>query len=58
MIYNLHCNTCHHEFQGKEGTKCDWCKADSYILSQVEIPSFTKIAEEFFASEEKRKRLN
>lgn len=28
----LHCKKCHHEWEGEENSKCDWCGSDSFIL--------------------------
>ena len=30
----LGCKSCHHEFEGKEGDKCDWCGADTEIFEK------------------------
>jgi len=31
----LHCKKCHHEWEGRENSKCDWCGGNSYILEEV-----------------------
>ena len=28
----LHCNKCHHEWEGDKSSKCDWCGGGSHIL--------------------------
>jgi len=28
----LHCDNCHHEWEGEKGSKCDWCGGGSYVL--------------------------
>ena len=30
----LHCNECHHEWEGKKEEKCSWCGKDSYVLEE------------------------
>lgn len=30
----LHCNHCHHEWEGSKKSKCDWCGSSSYILEE------------------------
>ena len=30
----LHCEKCHHEWEGEKDSKCDWCGEDSYILKE------------------------
>lgn len=32
MMPLLHCNACHHEWEGKAESKCGWCGAESYVL--------------------------
>ena len=39
----LHCNKCHHEWEGNPISKCDWCNNDGYILEEK-----TVIEEAFF----------
>ena len=31
----LHCYGCHHEWEGTNKSKCDWCEGDSYVLEEV-----------------------
>lgn len=31
----LHCYGCHHEWEGTNKSKCDWCGGDSYVLEEV-----------------------
>ena len=31
----LHCNECHHEWEGEENSQCSWCGGGSYILEQL-----------------------
>jgi hypothetical protein len=39
----LHCDECHHEFEGQFGKKCGWCGAGSYMLAeQTELERFIK----------------
>jgi len=28
----LHCNSCHHEWEGRPNSKCDWCGSHGHIL--------------------------
>ena len=28
----LHCKKCHHEWEGRANSKCDWCAAEGRIL--------------------------
>ena len=28
----LHCEDCHHEWEGSRDSKCDWCGGESYVL--------------------------
>jgi hypothetical protein len=30
----LHCKKCHHEWEGKNDSTCDWCGAEGYILEE------------------------
>jgi len=30
----LHCDKCHHEWEGKPDSKCAWCKESGFILEQ------------------------
>ena len=30
----LHCKKCHHEWEGKNDSICDWCGAEGYILEE------------------------
>jgi hypothetical protein len=30
----IHCKKCHHEWEGKFHSKCDWCGAESYVLEE------------------------
>jgi hypothetical protein len=47
----LHCKKCHHEWEGESDSKCDWCGADGYILTeQTDL-------ERFFADKDKWKKL-
>jgi len=37
------CTRCHHEWQGHENDRCDWCEGESYILSEkTGLESLTK----------------
>jgi hypothetical protein len=31
----LHCKDCHHEWEGKKSSRCDWCGGKSYVLQEV-----------------------
>ncbi len=33
----LHCVKCHHEWEGQEDSKCDWCGAKGYILQRETV---------------------
>lgn len=33
----LHCNSCHHEWEGRLHSICDWCGAGSFVL-EAETP--------------------
>ena len=30
----LKCTKCHHELEGKENEKCNWCGADTRVLEE------------------------
>lgn len=30
----LHCNRCHHEWEGHKNSKCDWCMSNGYVLEK------------------------
>lgn len=30
----MHCNECHHEWEGKENSLCDWCDSTGYVLKK------------------------
>jgi len=30
----LKCTKCHHELEGRENNKCDWCGAETRILEE------------------------
>ena len=30
----MHCNKCHHEWEGSKRSKCDWCSSKGYILEE------------------------
>lgn len=30
----LHCNRCHHEWEGKENSECDWCGGTPLVLEE------------------------
>lgn len=30
----LHCKKCMHEWEGRKGSKCDWCGGKGYILQE------------------------
>ena len=56
----LHCNNkiCAHEFYGKEGDRCDWCNAGSYVLQRLNAPPILQIAEEVFQKLENQRKMN
>lgn len=29
-----HCNDCHHEWDGSDGSCCDWCGGSGHVLEQ------------------------
>lgn len=31
----LHCKACHHEWEGPEGSRCDWCQSESRVLDKT-----------------------
>jgi len=39
----LHCEKCHHEWEGRKNSKCKWCNNNSYILEEK-----TPLEESFF----------
>jgi len=46
----LHCKKCHHEWEGEENSKCDWCGEDSFVLvetTSLEL-SISKLLQEGF----------
>ena len=30
----IHCNKCHHEWEGAAQGRCGWCNSDGYILEE------------------------
>lgn len=39
----LHCNSCHHEWEGRPNSKCDWCGDSGHVLE--EKTSFERFVE-------------
>lgn len=35
MSVLLHCTRCHHEWEGTEGGRCDWCDSDSRVIERT-----------------------
>lgn len=31
----IHCNNCHHEWEGSVHSKCSWCGSDGYVLAST-----------------------
>jgi hypothetical protein len=31
----LHCQHCHHEWEGRRESVCDWCGSSSFVLSET-----------------------
>ena len=47
MRYILHCTKCHHEWEtfDNDKEKCDWCGAESYVLTTKKPYDLFKIYE-------------
>jgi hypothetical protein len=39
----LHCDDCHHEWEGSKNSKCDWCGGKAYVLAnETQFEKFVK----------------
>lgn len=50
----LHCTRCHHEWEGTEGGRCDWCDSDSRVIERT--TPLGRMMQEIFGGKEVSKR--
>ena len=46
----MHCNECHHEWEGMKESLCGWCNSTGYVLLEktgLELTDYDKIMEMF-----------
>jgi hypothetical protein len=48
VVSLLHCNSCHHEWEGIQYSLCDWCGSTSYVLV-FECPEYNFVLQEQIA---------
>ncbi len=54
----LHCNSCHHEWEGREGSTCNWCGGSSYVLTSINTQGILNAAQKISADLKKFRRAN
>lgn len=55
----LHCNSCHHEWEGRLNSKCDWCGDSGNVLEEkTSLERFMEGDLKGFIERWKKERLN